>query len=244
MIPLLVATVMIAQDAPAVAPVKLARTYAAGESQAYTAMVTLKTGAIEDTVKIQGEFVLTVKSVTGELAKVEMATKSVKMFLGEQELPGDDLPKPTAADYTTAGIPKAVTPEDEENPLSFVFPAFCLPVKSVEIGKDFDMSWACSDGRMKISGKGTLVATGMLYEEHVSKLSVKVDVVPKDDPPAVYEYTAYFNTQTGKLVKAEGKVSSESEELGGKFSADFVVAKVRAKASAWSAPGARNKSWN
>ena len=50
---------------------------------------------------------------------------------------------------------------------------------------------------------------------------------PKSDPAGKYEYTAYFNTESGKLVKAEGTYETESEEMGGKVTAEFVMKKVR-----------------
>jgi hypothetical protein len=222
--------VAIAVQEPAAAPVKvkLSRTYKAGESQAYTATFSLSPKSMPGEITGSAEFVLHTDAVVDGGAKVELAYKSMKMTFGGQEVPNEDLPDKTTADYDALGMQKELDPSSDD-PLSWIMPAFCMPGGEVEIGKAFAIKWAASGDKVKIEGEGKLIATGMLYEEHVSKVSVTTTVSAKDEADAKFEYTAYFNTDTGKLVKAEGSITSSQAELGGDFSAKFTIAKVRSK---------------
>jgi hypothetical protein len=176
-------------------------------------------------MKAESEFVHTIKEASGDGAKVEVEIRSAKMSFGDQSMPAEELPKPETKEWTNVGLPKDIDFQESEDPMSFLLPVWLLPNKEVQLGKTFELKFKV-DG-VTIEGEGTLVATGMLYEEHVSKLSVKTTASPKDDTPGTFEYTAYFNTDNGKLVKAEGTMSSEDPDLGGKFVASFMVAKVR-----------------
>jgi len=218
-----------AQEAtPAPVKVKLSRTYKAGESQAYRAWFTMRSDDMPSEMRVEGEFVRTTKEVAADgEAKVETEYKAVKMSFGDEAQDADELPKPATAEYNVMGLAKAFALNDEEDPLGFALAAFMLPGKEAEIGKPFPIAWS-SSADSKFEGEGTLIATGMLYEEHVAKVRVSMKGTPKDDVPGSFEYTAYFNTETGKLVKAEGTIATEGEELG-KVNVKFDVSKVRDK---------------
>ncbi|MBA3726900.1 MAG: hypothetical protein H0W86_10700 [Armatimonadetes bacterium] len=218
-----------AQEAPPTpVKVKLSRTYKAGESQAYKAWFTMKSDDMPSEMKVEGEFIRTTKELAAEgEAKVETEYRVVKMSFGDEAQDAEELPKPFTTDHGALGLPKAFDLNDEGDPLGFVLAAFMLPGKEAEIGKAFPMTWS-SSAESRFEGEGTLIATGMLYEEHVAKVRVTMKGTPKDDVSSSFEYTAYFNTETGKLVKAEGTVATEGEELG-KATVKFDVSKVRDK---------------
>ncbi|MGI8924543.1 MAG: hypothetical protein ACR2HJ_11005 [Fimbriimonadales bacterium] len=208
--------------------VKLSRTYKAGESQAYKAWFTMKSDDMPSEMRVEGEFVRTTKELAAEgEAKVETEYRAVKMSFGDEAQDADELPKPLTAEHNVMGLAKAFDLNDEEDPLGFVLATFMLPGKEAEIGKPFPLTWS-SSADSKFEGEWTLIATGMLYEEHVAKVKVSMKGTPKDDVAGSFNYIAYFNTETGKLVKAEGTVATEGEELG-KVNVKFDVSKVRDK---------------
>lgn len=216
--------------APAAIEVNLARTYKAGESQAYTHEMKMTLPGMDEKLTMSGGLTWKVSEITPKGAKIEASYKDVKMLFGSEEAPMDGEIKNQTLEWDAFGIPtgygsKAVA--DDDNPLSGM-EIFCiLPNQKIGLGKDFKFTW--NGEETKIEGTGKLIATGMLYEEHVAKVSMELTESPKDDAVGKYEYTAYFNTENGKLVKVEGTYETESEEMGGKLTAEFVFKKVRDK---------------
>lgn len=214
---------------PAQVKANLVRKYTAGETQDYVAKFSMKAPAIPDNGEFRAEAVFTrkISSSSKEGGKIDTEFTSAKMFFGDEEMPSEGLPSRKSVEHDTHGLPKTVDLENDDDPTSFLNPAFYLPAKEVALGEKFQFKWASEDGNVKLEGEGTLIATGMLYEEHVAKVSYTMSVTPKGESEGKYEITSYFNLESGKLVKAEGSLSSEDENLGGKYTASFVIGKVR-----------------
>ncbi len=235
MITVLLATAVLAAApqggaAAAAIEVNLARTYKAGESQAYLHEMSMTLPGMEEKITMSGEVIWKVAETTPKGAKVEASYKDVKMMFGGEDAPLDEQPKSRTLEWDAFGLPMVYGTEaanDDENPIAGL-EIFCiLPNQKIALGKEFKFTWNSDD--TKVEGNGKLIATGMLYEEHVAKVSMELTESPKNDVSGKYEYTAYFNTENGKLVKAEGSYVTESEEMGGKLTADFVFKKVRDK---------------
>src|SRR5687768_7023872 len=216
-------------EAPATAVVEanLTRTYKVGESQAYTAEVKITLPGMEDKLTLSGGINWKVADVTEKGAKIEATYKDAKMLFGSEEMPMEGELKTQTFEWGAFGIPlvygsEAIT--DDDNPVAGLEIFAFLPNLKATAGKEFTFAWTGEE--TKIEGKGKLIATGKLYEEHVAKVEMELTESPKSDPAGKYEYTAYFNTETGKLVKAEGTYETESEEMGGKATAEFVMKKV------------------
>jgi hypothetical protein len=235
MIPVLLATALLAgapqgEAAAAAIEVNLARTYKAGESQTYIHEMGMTLPGMDEKITMSGEVTWKIAETTPKGAKVESSFRDVKMMFGGEDAPLDDQPKNQTLEWDVFGLPAGYGTEaatDDENPISGI-EIFCiLPNQRIALGKEFKFTWNSDETR--VEGTGKLIATGMLYEEHVAKVSMELTESPKNDVSGKYEYTAYFNTENGKLVKAEGTYVTESEEMGGKLTADFVFKKVRDK---------------
>jgi len=235
MVTVLLATAVLAaapqgEVAASAIEVNLSRTYKAGESQAYTHEMKMTLPGMEEQITLSGQVIWKVTEATAKGGKVESSYKDVKMLFGSEDAPMDGPPKSQTLEWDGFGLPTAYGSEsvaDDDNPISGL-EIFCiLPNQKIALGKEFKFTWKGDE--TKVEGSGKLVATGMLYEEHVAKVAMELTESPKDDVPGKYEYTAYFNTDNGKLVKAEGTYMTESEEMGGKLTADFVFKKVRDK---------------
>jgi hypothetical protein len=216
-------------EAPAAAVVEanLTRAYKPGESQAYTTEMEITLPGMDDKLVISGGINWKVAEVTEKGAKIEATYKDAKMTFGGEEMPMDGELKAQTFEWGAFGIPTGYGSEaiaDDDNPVAGLEVFAFLPNLKATAGKEFTFTWS---GETKIEGKGKLIATGRLYEEHVAKVEVELTESPKSDPAGRYEYTAYFNTESGKLVKAEGTYETESEEMGGKVTATFVMKKVR-----------------
>ncbi|MEO7454551.1 MAG: hypothetical protein ABIV13_07290, partial [Fimbriimonadales bacterium] len=217
-------------EAPAAAVVEanLMRSYKAGETQAYTTEVKVTLPGMDDKLVMSGGITWKVTELTEKGAKIEATYKDVKMLFGGEEAPMEGPAKTQTFEWNAFGIPVAYGSEavsDNDNPISGLEVFGFLPNLKATAGKDFTFTWQGEE--TKIEGKGKLIATGRLYEEHVAKVEIELTESPKSDPAGKYEYTAYFNTESGKLVKAEGTYETESEEMGGKMTAEFVMQKVR-----------------
>lgn len=234
MLSLLLATAVLTAapqgEAPSAAPVEvnLTRTFKAGEVQAYTAELKITLPDMDDKLQISGHINWRVVELTDKGAKVEATYKDAKMAFGSEEMPMEGEPKTQTFEWGAYGIPLAYGSEataDDDNPVAGLEVFAFLPNLKATAGKEFTFTWTGDE--TKIEGKGKLIATGRLYEEHVAKVEIELTESPKSDPAGKYEYTAYFNTESGKLVKAEGTYETESEEMGGKLTAQFVMKKVR-----------------
>ena len=217
-------------EAPAAAVVEanLTRTYKVGESQAYTTEMKITLPDMDDKLVISGGINWKVAEVTEKGAKIEATYKDAKMAFGSEEMPAEGALKTQTFEWGAFGIPIAYGSEaiaDDDNPVAGLEVFAFLPNLKATAGKEFTFTWAGEE--TKIEGKGKLIATGRLYEEHVAKVEMELTESPKSDPAGKYEYTAYFNTESGKLVKAEGTYETESEEMGGRVTAEFVMKKVR-----------------
>ena len=191
--------------------------------------MTLTLPDMDDKLVLSGGITWKVTELTEKGAKVEATYKDLKMVFGGEDAPISEV-KSQTFEWDAFGIPKAYGSEamaDEDNPVSGLEVFAFLPNLKAVAGKEFTYLW--SGDTTKVEGKGKLIATGRLYEEHVAKVEYELTESPKDEPVGKYEYTAYFNTETGKLVKAEGTYETESEEMGGKVTAVFVMKKVRDK---------------
>jgi hypothetical protein len=234
MLTLLVATALITAapqgEAPAAAPIEanLTRTYKLGETQAYTTEMKITLPEMEDKLVISGGITWKVAEVTEKGAKIEATYKDAKMTFGGEDMPMEGELKAQTFEWGAFGIPVAYGSDavaDDDNPIAGLEVFAFIPNLKATAGKEFTFTWAGDE--TKIEGKGKLIATGKLYEEHVAKVEMELTESPKSDPAGKYEYTAYFNTESGKLVKAEGTYETESEEMGGKVTAEFVMKKVR-----------------
>lgn len=218
------------EAAAVVIEVNLSRTYKAGESQAYTHEMKMTLPGMDEKITISGEVIWKIAETTTKGAKIVSSFKDVKMLFGGEDAPMDGEPKSQTLEWDAFGLPTGYGTEavaDDDNPISGL-EIFCiLPNQKIALGKEFKFNW--SSDETKVEGSGKLIATGMLYEEHVAKVSMELTESPKDDVAGKYEYTAYFNTENGKLVKAEGTYVVESEDMGGKLTADFAFKKVRNK---------------
>lgn len=216
------------EPAAAAIEVNLSRQYKAGESQAYDYEMKMTLPEMEEKITVSGQVTCKVTETTSKGAKVESSFKNVKMMFGGEDAPIENEIKPQTLEWDAFGLPTQYGTEavaDEDNPISGLEIMCILPNQKVGLGKEFKFNWKSDE--TKVEGSGKLIATGMLYEEHVAKVSMELTETPKDDVPGKYEYTAYFNTDNGKLVKAEGTYVVESEEMGGKMTANFVFKKVR-----------------
>lgn len=216
------------QEEAKLAPVLLQRKYQDGESATYSLKVVLK-------IEAAGDQELTVESVfkrrvikllSAGKASVETSYDRFKMLFGGEETPGLEMPKATTDEVDAEGMNVEVDVNDD-SPLGYVLPVFYVPGKAVEIGAAFPVKWSSSGGTLKMSGEGKLIATGRLYEQAVAMVKYDMEVEVKEGPSAKFVYTAYFNRENGRLVKAEGEVTAESEDFGGKFKMDFVVGDKR-----------------
>lgn len=230
---LLLATVLAAAapQGPAAAEaieVDLSRTYAAGESQAYTVEMKITLPGMDDKVVISGGMTWKVLEQSATGAKVEASYRDVKVAFGSDEAPVPGDIKSATLAWDAFGIPTEYGSEaiaDEDNPIAGFEILAILPKQKLGLGKEFKFNW--NGAETKIEGSGKLIATGRLYEEHVAKVEMDIVETPKGDDVGTYRYTAYFNSKSGKLVKAEGTYESDSPEMGGKVSAEFVLKKVR-----------------
>jgi hypothetical protein len=183
---------------------------------------------MEDKLVISGGITWKVAEVTEKGAKIEATYKDAKMTFGGEDMPMEGELKAQTFEWGAFGIPVAYGSDavaDDDNPIAGLEVFAFIPNLKATAGKEFTFTWAGDE--TKIEGKGKLIATGRLYEEHVAKVEIELTESPKSDPAGKYEYTAYFNTESGKLVKAEGTYETESEEMGGKVTAEFVMKKVR-----------------
>ncbi len=216
------------QDAPP-ASVNLTRSWEKGEKQAYTLDLSFEGDAFEgQSVTAFVAFTLEVQEAleNGE-ARVQASYDKVSLKLGGEELPGIDLPEEIVAVYGANGLPKKLALDNPDDPVAMVLPAFFVPGKELKIGEETSFKWSSEDGSLELKGTVQLVATGRLYEEHVAMLKYTMESAGKELPPGKFEFTSYVNSKTGKLVKAEGSLSAEDEELGGEIKGNFVIKKVR-----------------
>lgn len=205
--------------------VKLARIYKADESQAYTGWATTTAGDAD--MKIEASFTRTTKEASADGAKVETKYSSAKMTFAGDSMDVDELPDPKTEDFTAVGLQKTIDLTGE-GPLDFLSPLFFVPNSEVTLGATFPVKWKSEEGTLSLEGEGRLLATGMLYEEHVAKIEMNLQLTPKDGSAATYKYMSYLNLDSGKLVKAEGTFSTDDED-NGKVEMKFDLSKVRSK---------------
>ncbi len=220
-----VATAVVTQDAAQAKPVALKRVYKAGEKQAYVFDMTMGDG--EGEFQMNGGFVTEVKKAEANgQAECVIETTKLKMKFAGEEQDAPELPKPLTLTFDQFGVPTKMDLGDEANPAIGALVVAYLPNKAVPLGGTFEIKWESSDG-YKMEGTGKLIATGMLYEEHVAKIELDAKTTEKDGGEGKLKGTIYTNTDTGKLVKAEATAEFEFE--GEKSTGKMVLAKVRQK---------------
>lgn len=220
-----------AQEPETQAPtsVDLTRVWKAGESQDYILELTMESPAFEGE-KVEGVAEFTVKVLEAHEegdANVQTAVKKVTLKFGGEEFPAMDPPKPIEAVFGPNGLPKKLEIDNPDDPIAMVLPALFVPATEVRIGDEFKVDWTSQDGALTLKGSGKLTATGRLYEEHVARLAMQFKVEGKDLPTGDFELVTYVNSQTRKLVKAEGTLVGEDPDLGAKMTMKFVIRKVR-----------------
>ena len=185
---------------------------------------------MDEKLSISGGLTWKVLEVGEKGAKIDATYRDIKMLFGTEDAPIEGEIKNQQFEWGAFGIPNSYGTKaaaDDDNPIAGL-EIFCvMPNQKVAIGKEFKFAW--NNEETKLEGEGKLIATGKLFEEHVAKVFMNVTESPKGEPVGIYDYTAYFNTENGKLVKAEGTYATESEEMGGKLTAEFIFKKVRDK---------------
>ncbi len=202
---------------------RLERIYEEGESQAYDFSVEIKFGE-EGTLEFSGRFTRRVRKLLPDgWADVEISFDSLTRKFGGEEIPGG-IPDAVTQKFDKHGMPALFDLESDDFSAVVLLGGY-LPAQELEIGGKFPIKWKAEDGKVTIEGEGQLLATGRLYEEHVAKIFLRFSLTPEGESPGEFEITAYVNSKTGKLVKAEGTFKVESE--GGDLEGKFVVGKVR-----------------
>ena len=216
------------QEAQAPTSVELTRVWTTGEAQDYILELSMESGAFEGE-KIEGVVEFTVKVLearSGGEASVRTSVKKLTLKLGGQEIPDMEPPEPIEAVFGPNGLPKNLVLDNPDDPLGMVLPALFVPAVGVKVGDEFKVDWASEDGAITLKGGGKLTATGRLYEEHVARLTMQIKAEGKDLPTGDFELVTYVNSQTRKLVKAEGTLVGEDPDAG-KMTVKFVIRKVR-----------------
>lgn len=209
--------------------VNLSRVWTAGETQNYILEITIESAAFEGQ-KFEGVAEFTVKVLDArENGEANVQTSVTKMTLkfGGEEFPSADPPKPIDAIFGLYGLPKKLQLDNPDDPIAMVLPAFFVPATEVKVGDEFKVDWASEDGAITLKGSGKLTATGRLYEEHVARLTMQVKAEGKDLPTGEFDLLTFVNSQTRKLVKAEGTLVGDDPDLGEKMTVKFVIRKVR-----------------
>lgn len=202
---------------------RLERIYEEGESQAYDFSVEVKFGE-EGSLEISGRFTRQVRKLLPEgWADMEIRFETLTRKFSGQEFPGE-VPDAVTQKFDKHGMPASFD-LDSDDFSSIVLLGGYLPAQELEVGGKFPIKWTAEDKKVKIEGEGQFLATGRLYEEHVAKIFLRFSLTPEGESPGEFEITAYVNSKSGKLVKAEGtfKVEGDEADLEGKF----VVGKVR-----------------
>lgn len=216
-------------EGQAPAAVNLTRVWTAGEAQDYILELTMESDAFEGG-KFEGVAEFTVKVLElreGGEASVRTSVTKVTLKFGGEEFPAMEAPKPIEALFSRHGLPKKLVLDNPDDPIAMVLPAFFVPAAEVKVGEEFKVDWASEDGSITLKGDGKLTATGRLYEEHVARLTMRLKAAGKELPTGDFELLTYVNSQTRKLVKAEGTLVGEDPDLGAKMTVKFVIRKVR-----------------
>lgn len=202
---------------------RLERIYEEGETQAYDFSVEIKFGE-EGSLEMAGRFTRRVRKLLSDgWADVEISFESLSRKFSGQEFPGG-VPDPVTQKFDKHGMPASFD-LDSDDFSAIVLLGGYVPAQELEVGGKFPIKWKAEDGKVAIEGEGQFLATGRLYEEHVGKIFLRFSLTPEGESPGEFEITAYVNSKSGKLVKAEGtfKVKGDEVDLEGKF----VVGKVR-----------------
>jgi hypothetical protein len=213
-----------AAPAPAAKDVMLKRVYKLDEKQGYTFEMTMGSG--DGDLKIEGGFNWSAVKLDGAGADILIETTKLRVSFNGQGEDAPDLPKPLTLKFDEFGMPTKIDLDEDSNPAIGLMVACYLPNKGVALGGTYPIKWESSDG-YKLDGTGTLIATGRLYEEHVSKIQFEAKTTEKSGGEGKISGTLYANLDTGKLVKAEG--TAEFESGGEKSTGKMVIAKVRQK---------------
>ena len=189
--------------------VHLAKVYKVGDIDTYKISFSMgKEGGSE--FALAAELTNKVTKVRDIGAEVEQKVAKFALTQGGGDS-GAPAPGIRLQDFDKFGMPTAVSVQNGD--VVYIFGAFpgYLPNADVAIGDSFDIKWAAADKSFKLEGTGKLVEVLTMDGEKVAKIEGKVMGTPEGESPGQVSYTSYVNLETGKLIKAEGKLSLEDQ---------------------------------
>ncbi len=193
----------------AVEKVHLAKVYKVGDADTYKISMSLgKEGAPE--FAMSGELTNRVTKVRDTGAEIEQKIAKFVLKQGDGDS-GAPAPGIRLQDFDKFGMPTAVSVQNGDVIYIFGAAPGYLPNADVAVGENFDIKWAASDKSFKLEGTGTLVEVLTMDGEKVAKIQGKVMGTPEGETPGQVTYTSYVNLETGRLIKAEGKLSLEDQ---------------------------------
>ncbi|MCH8274478.1 MAG: hypothetical protein IH851_06795 [Armatimonadetes bacterium] len=223
MIASLLATVVISTGLATPAPpvlvqsqsILLKRVYEAKETDRYTITADIAEGGQE--FSIIAELTVTTKKVFEDgAADVRFEETKMSIVIGGQEME-DELHFPIQVKCDLHGMPAMLDVEEEGR--SFVVFAITgfVPAKEVKVGDKFKVQWTSPDKNASVTGNGKLTEMTEIGGRKVAKLEYEVEAYPNTEDPGYLKFTSYVDVENGKLVKAEGSVSTEEMEASFKI---------------------------
>jgi hypothetical protein len=184
---------------------KLQHVYKSGDADLWSFVATLNDAGGGEHLSIEGQVALkTLAEPKDAKVDIEFSMPKLKVSSGGADT-GAAAPDAFKTKLDKNGFSGDIEVKDE----SWIFVLLCvssyLPSNDVEVGKDFNIS--ASGAEVSISGKGTLSEIVTEEGKKVAVVKLKVNVTPKSDEPGEVSVISRFDLETGKLLRAEGKLT-------------------------------------
>jgi hypothetical protein len=179
-------------------PVKMARTYKAGEESTYT--VTANSGDANSGLQFT-VLVKTTKLLANGSATQQFTTSN--MTVGGKAQPA--IPA-FSEDIGANNVSSTLNVQDSAKlPVILLSLSSFLPAQADE-GRDFPIDWSAKDQTVTLKGKGTYSGSKDLNGKKAWVLKTTFEIQPKNDKPGTFTSVSYFDPANGRLLNSDGEL--------------------------------------
>jgi hypothetical protein len=193
---------------------KLARSYKAGDTFAYSVDAKAEMGG--QTMEIRSEVVFKVKKADEKGAELSMSVRKFSMMQNGSDA-GHEGPGEMTSAFDAMGMPHVMSTQNESWVYILASFAGLVPGKDVELGNGFDIKWESKDKVLTTTGKGK--ATELVDHEGAKavKIEYDLDVHPGEESTGHVKCTTLVAQDGITPISCKGTVNVEGDDGQIKF---------------------------
>ncbi|MCH8273974.1 MAG: hypothetical protein IH851_04220 [Armatimonadetes bacterium] len=193
--------------------VNLVRTYEEGKVNTYQLNLVLSGEGAE--MAVSADIVMKVeKKLSGGAAQMAVSVSNFTMVRDGVEMSPEEVEQ-FSAKFDKHGLPVPASIAGVESAEFFYLTVFAgyVPAKEVKVGETNSFTWDDESGT-RIEGTSKFEGIETIDGVKAAKLTVHLDISPESGEPGTLDFTSYVEIQSGKLLKADGRLDVPGEASG------------------------------